>query len=190
MVPVLRLLFLGAFLIASAHADLQLSPRACEIWADGAMIKFLAFTDKGGKDVTYDPPTGWEYSGSSTRFTLRPPNTSLAEGTIVKINLSQPAVFDDQTTGKLAAEVLASVPGGSYEGDPCVAGEKSGLDRAERNTPHYCFLYVVCGENYQRSMMFLNRGNEQLRFQFVSRASDFKDLQAAFQRSHFTWHNL
>jgi len=189
MVPLLRLLLLGAFLIASAHADLQLSPRACETWADGAMIKFLAFTDKGGKDVTYDPPTGWEYSGSSTRFTLRPPNTSLAEGTIVKINLSKPAVFDDQTTGKLAAEVLASVPGGSTK-VILVSQEKNPVLIGRKETLLITVSYTLYGENYQRSMMFLNRGNEQLRFQFVSRASDFKDLQAAFQRSHFTWHNL
>jgi hypothetical protein len=38
--------------------------------------------------------------------------------------------------------------------------------------------------------MFLNRGNEQLRFQFVSRAADFKDLQVAFQASQLTWRNL
>jgi hypothetical protein len=56
--------------------------------------------------------------------------------------------------------------------------------------PILCRRQALVFENYQRSMMFLNRGNEQVRFQFVSRAADFKDLQAAFQGSHFTWRNL
>ncbi len=50
--------------------------------------------------------------------------------------------------------------------------------------------YVSYGTQYERSMMFMNRGNEQIIFQFVSRASDFKDLQRAFLASQFTWQNL
>ena len=179
----------GALFIASARADLQLSPKVSESWVDGAKIKFLAFSDGSGKDVTYGPPTGWEYSGSSTRFTLHPPNKPQAEGTIARINLSQPAVFDDETMKKLTAEVLASVPGGSTN-VTLVSQEKNPLLIARKETFLVIVSYTFYGENYQRSMMFLNRGNEQVRFQFVSRAVDFKDLQAAFQRSHFTWQNL
>jgi hypothetical protein len=189
MVPLLRLLLLGALFAASARADLQLTPKISETWADGAKIKFLAFSDGSGKDVTYGPPTAWEYSGSSTRFTLRPPNKPQAEGTIARINLSQPAVFDDETMKKLTAEVLASVPGGSTN-VTLVSQQKNPLLIARKETFLVIISYTFYGENYQRSMMFLNRGNEQVRFQFVSRAADFKPLQAAFQRSHFTWRNL
>lgn len=189
MVPLLRLLLLGALFAASARADLQLTPKISEAWADGAKIKFLAFSDGSGKDVTYRPPTAWEYSGSSTRFTLRPPDKPQAEGTIARINLSQPAVFDDETMKKLTAEVLASVPGGSTN-VTLVSQQKNPLLIARKETFLVIISYTFYGENYQRSMMFLNRGNEQVRFQFVSRAADFKPLQAAFQRSHFTWRNL
>ena len=189
MVPSLRLLLLGALFAASARADLQLTPKVSESWVDGAKIKFLAFSDGSGKDITYGPPTGWEYSGSTTRFTLRPPGKPQAEGTIARINLSQPAVFDDETMKKLTAEVLASVPGGSTN-VTLVSQEKNPLLIARKETFLVIVSYTFYGENYQRSMMFLNRGNEQVRFQFVSRAVDFKPLQAAFQRSHFTWRNL
>jgi hypothetical protein len=189
MVPSLTLILIGALFIATARADLQLTPKTSESWVDGAKITFLAFSDGSGKEVTYGPPTGWEYSGSSTRFTLRPPSKPQAEGTIARINLSHPAVFDDETMKKLTAEVLASVPGGSTN-VTLVSQEKNPLLIARKET----FLVIVSctfyGENYQRSMMFLNRGNEQVRFQFVSRAADFKALQAAFQGSHFTWQNL
>jgi hypothetical protein len=189
MVRSLRLLLVAAVSIASARADLQLSPKVSESWADGAQIKFLVFSDGSGKDVTYSPPAGWEYSGSSARFTLRPPNKRQADGTIARVSLNQPAVFDYETMKKLAAEVLASVPRGSTN-VTLVSQEKNPLLIGRKETFLVIVSYTFYGENYQRSMMFLNRGNEQVRFQFVSRAADFQDLQAAFQRSHFTWRNL
>jgi hypothetical protein len=179
----------GALFAASARADLQLSPKISESWVDGAKIKFLAFSDGSGKDVTYGPPTGWEYFGSSTKLTLHPPRRPQADGTITRINLSQPAVFDDETMKKLTAEVLASVPEGSTN-VTLVSQEKNPLLIARKETFLVIVSYIFYGETYQRSMMFLNRGNEQVRFQFVSHAVDFKDLQAAFQRSQSTWHNL
>jgi hypothetical protein len=189
MVPSLRLLLVGAFFIASARADLQLSPRLSESWADGAKTRFLSFSDGSGKDVTYGPPTGWEYSGSSTRLILHPPRKPQADGTITRINVNQPAVFDDETMSKLTAEVLASVPEGSTN-VTLVSQEKNPILIAQKETFLVILSYIFYGETYQRSMMFLNRGNEQVRFQFVSHAVDFKDLQAAFQRSQSTWHNL
>jgi hypothetical protein len=188
MVRFLTLILCGAFFIATARAQLQLTPRVAEYKGDGATLKHLEFYD-GGKTVTYGPPTGWEYSGSSTRFTLRPPKTPQAEGTIVSIKLSHPAIFDDETMKTLTAEVLASVPGGSTN-VTLVSQEKNPLLIARKETFLVIVSYTFYGESYQRSMMFLNRGNEQLRFQFVSRAADFKALQAAFQGSHFTWQNL
>lgn len=179
----------GAFFIASARADLLLSPRVFESWVDGAKIKFLVFSDGSGKDVTYSPPTGWEYSGSGAKLTLYPPGKPQAQGTVSTIRLNQAAVFDAETMKKLAAEALASVP----EGGTAVAlvlQEKNPLFIAGKETFLVIVSYTFYGENYQRSMMFLNRGNEQVRFQFVSRAVDFKNLQAAFQGSQLSWRNL
>jgi hypothetical protein len=189
MVPLLRLLLVGALFIASARADLHLAPRISGAWADGAKITFLAFSDGSGKDVTYSPPTGWEYSGITSRFTLHPPGKTQAEGTVSRISLNQPVVFDDETMKKLTAEALASVPQGSTN-VTLVSQEKNPLLIGRKETFLVIISYTLYGDNYKRSLMFLNRGNEQVRFQFVSRAVDFKDLQAAFQRSHFTWRNL
>ncbi|MDQ2659748.1 MAG: hypothetical protein M3Y03_04940, partial [Verrucomicrobiota bacterium] len=50
--------------------------------------------------------------------------------------------------------------------------------------------YQLRGKNYKRSLMFLNRDNEQVRFEFVSRATDFNELQRAFLGSMFSWQNL
>lgn len=189
MVPSLRLLLFGALFAASARADLQLTPKACESWVDGAKIKFLAFADGSRKEITYGPPAGWGYSGNTNRLTLHPPGKPQAEGTITKVDLSVPAVFDDETMKKLSAEVIASAPEGSTN-VTLVSQEKNPVLIARKETFLVIVSYTFYGESYQRSVMFLNRGNEQMRFQFVSRAVDFKELQAAFQRSQFTWRNL
>src|ERR1700694_5356370 len=189
MVPFLTLILIGALFVASARADLQLTPKASESWVDGAKIKFLAFSDGSGKEVTYGPPAGWEYSGSTAKLTLHPPGKPQAEGTIARIDLSRPAIFDQETMKKLTAEALASVPGGSTN-VTLVSQEKNPFLIARKETFLVIVSYTFYGEDYQRSMMFLNRGNEQMRFQFVSRTIDFKNLQAAFQGSQCTWQNL
>jgi hypothetical protein len=189
MVRSLSLLVLSAFFVTSARADLQLSPRVSETWVDGAKIRLLVFSDGSGKEATYGPPTGWDYSGSSAKLTLYPPGKPQAQGSISTIGLHQPAVFDAETMKKLAAEALASVP---EEGTvvALVSQEKNPFFIAGKETFLVIVSYTFYGEKYERSMMFLNRGNEQVRFQFVSRAVDFKNLQTAFQGSQLSWRNL
>ncbi len=50
--------------------------------------------------------------------------------------------------------------------------------------------YTFFGQKYGRSILFLNRGNEQIRSQLTCREADFKELQGAFLRSHYTWQQL
>jgi hypothetical protein len=190
MVFALRvLLLLSVLSVASARADLQLAPRVVETTMDGAKMKFLVFSDESGKEITYGPPAGWQYSGSTSKFTLHPPTKAQAEGAISRISIDHPAVFDDETMKKLTAEALASVPEGSTN-VTLVSQQKNPLLIGRKETFLVIVSYTLYGDNYQRSMMFLNRGSEQVRFRFVSRAVDFKDLQAAFLSSQFTWRNL
>jgi hypothetical protein len=176
-------------LVASARGELQLTPKLSEYELDGIKCKQLVFSDGNGKDITYAPPTGWEYSGSAAKFTLHPPNKRQAEGTISKVSLSQPTTFDEETMKKLTEEALAAVPKGSTN-VTILSREKNPLLIERKETFLVTISYTFYGENYQRSIMFLNRGNEQVRFQFVSRAGDFKDLQRAFLGSQFSWQNL
>jgi hypothetical protein len=182
--PLLLLLF-----AISASADLQFTPKVVEYELDNITFKQLAFSDGTGKEVTYQQPDGWDYSGSAAKLTLHPPKAAQAEGTITTVTLSQPGVFDGATPAKLAEEVLASAPKGSTN-VTLVSQEKNPLLIGRKETLLIIISYTFYGQNYERSVMFLNRGNEQVRFQFVSRAADFKDLQRAFLASQFTWKNL
>jgi hypothetical protein len=189
MVRSLTLVLAGAVFVVSAQAELQLTPKVSPYETDGVKLELLAFSDGSGKAITYSPPRKWEYSGSPSKLTLRPPGKPQAEGTIIRIGLDQPAAFDDQTMKKLVTEVLGSTPGGSTN-ITLVSQEKNALLIAQKETFLVIISYDFYGQNYQRSTMFLNRGNEQMRFQFVSRAADFKNLQMAFQASQLTWRNL
>ena len=182
-------LILTSLLVASARADLQLTPRVADYELGGVKFKQLVFSDGSGKDITYSPPTGWEYSGTATKLTLRPPKEAQAEAAVTKVTLSQPGVFDDESLKKITDEALASVPSGSTN-VTLVSQQKNPLMIDKRETFLVTIAYTFYGGNYRRSIMVLNRGKEQVRFELVSRETDFEDLQKAFLGSHFTWQNL
>jgi hypothetical protein len=187
MVRSLTLLLSGAFLSAVAHAELQLSPKVSEYKADGATFKHLEFSD-GGKTVTYQSPRGWDYSGTATQLTLRPPKAQ-AEASITRIPLSKPGNFDEESLKKLVSEAIAQVLKGS-ENVTVVSQEKNPLMIQRKETFLLTLSYTFYGEKYCRSILFLNRGNEQLRSQLTCREGDFIDLQRAFLASQYSWQNL
>jgi hypothetical protein len=177
-----------SLLIASAHANLDLTPKLSEYELDGVKFQQLAFAD-GSKIVTYAPPRGWDYSGNATQLTLRPRNKSQAEATIKKVALAQPASFDDGTVKKLVEEAIAAVPAGSTD-IQLVSKEKNPLRIERKETFLVTLSYNLYGAAYNRSILFLNRGMEQIQFQLSCRRADFKELQAAFLDSQHSWQNL
>lgn len=188
MDPLLRLVFIGMLCSATAHAELLLAPKVSEYNADGATLKRFEFSD-GGKTVTYQAPRGWDYSGTSTHLTLRPPNKAQATATITRTPLLQPGNFDENGLKNLVNEAIALVPQGS-EGIGVVSQKKNLLMIQGKETFLIVLSYTFYGQKYGRSILFLNRGNEQLRFQLTSREADFEELHQAFFRSHCTWQHL
>lgn len=180
---------LACFLVAgSANADLKLVPQSATYELDGVRFSQVAFQD-GDKRVTYSPPSGWECSGGDTKLTLRPKDKPQAEGTIARIPLSEPAAFNESTEKALIDEALASVPPGSTNVQ-LLSKQDSPVSIGGRDTFLITMSYTFYGENYGRSLMFMNRDAEQFRFQLICRLIDFKELQQAFFQSHFSWQNL
>ncbi len=179
---------IAVLLAASARAELQLTPSVVEYELDGVRLKQLAFPD-GGKQVTYQAPHGWDYSGSASQLTLHPPKKSQAEAIVCKVSLAQPGSFDDATMKKLADEMIASVPKGSTNVQ-IVSQEKNPLRIQRKDTFLITLTYDLYGTSFSRSILFLNRDQEQIRFQLVCRQADFKELEKAFMGSQYSWHNL
>ena len=182
------LLILSGLLAVSAKADLQLVPIVIEGQGDGIKFKHLAFID-GDKKVSYRAPHGWDYSGSSTRLTLHPRDKVQAEATVTRIPLSGPDGFDDESLKKLVDQAIATVPNGS-ENVTVISQEKNPVIINRKETFLVILSYKLFGQAYNRSVLFLDRGKEQMRFQLVCREADFKELQAAFFHSLFSWENL
>jgi len=176
-------------LLGSADAGLQLTPRVVNHELDGAKFKRLAFPDGGNNEITYIPPAGWEYVGSATRLALHPRNKSQAEGTVTKVSLPEPASFDEESLEKLALEAMGSLPLGSTN-VALASQQKNPVFIGGKETILVTVSYTSHGEKFGRSLMILNRGKEQIRFQLVSRLEDFAELQSAFLNSHFGWENL
>ena len=188
MVRSLTLVIGGAFFIGSLHAELLLTPRILEYEREGGKVKQLAFSD-GVTTVTYQSPRGWDYSGSATQLKLRPPNKTQAEATITRVPLSQPGSFDDESLKKLVSEAVALAPKGS-ENISVVSQEKNPLMIQGKETFLITLSYTFYGQKYGRSILILNRGNEQIRSQLTCREADFKELQRAFLTSQNSWQNL
>ncbi len=183
------LLCIGLLFVASAQADLQFAPRSSEYELEGMKFKQLVFANGAEREITYSPPGGWGYSGTATQLTLRPPSKSHADAIIYKVPLAQPGSFDDATTKKLTGEALSLVPSGSTNVE-LVSQGKNPVMIDGKETFLVILTYRVSGENYSRSVLFLNRGQEQVRFQLTCRQADFNELQRAFLGSQFSWQNL
>ena len=184
--PLIRSL-LGCLLINSVHAQLDLTPKPSQYELDGVTFKQLAFSD-GSKTVTYTPPRGWDYSGNAAQLTLQPGGKDQAEAKISKVTLSQPASLDEETVKKLVQEVMGSVSNGTNI--QLVSQQKNPLMIERKETFLVVLSYNLYGGAYNRSILFLNRGKEQIRFQLTSRQADFKELQKAFLGSQYSWQNL
>jgi hypothetical protein len=178
------------FLLCStvARAGLDLTPRLSEYNLEGIKFRQLVFLE-ARKEVTYLPPRDWDCSGSFARLVLHPAKKAQAEATVTKEPPSQTIAFNDENTKMLVAEALRCVPSESTE-ISVTAQVKNPLLISGKETFLVTLSYTLYGETYARSVLFLNRDMDQLRFQFVSRADDFKDLQKEFQRSLCSWRNL
>jgi hypothetical protein len=188
MVRSRSLILAGALFAAAAHAELQLTPKLSEYELDGVKLKRLAFSDDA-QTVTYQPPHGWDYSGTAAQLTLRPPGKAQAEATITRIPLGQPGSFDEASLKKLVTEATAAVPKGSTNFS-VVAEEKNPVTIRRKETFLITLAYTFYGQKMSRSILFMNRGNEQLRFQLTCREADFNELHRAFLASHYTWQKL
>lgn len=177
------------FAIASVRADLRLVPEVAEYELDGVKMRRMVFFD-GLERVTYTPPAGWKYSRTEKDlFVLHPAEGARAEATITRTNLAQPGKLDDETIKGLTDEVLLSAPSGA-KNVGIVSQEKNPVIIERKETFLVTIKYDYYGEAQERSVMFVNRKKEQLRFQLTSPRANFAELQKAFLASHFSWQNL
>jgi hypothetical protein len=182
------LILIAALVGSSVRAELQLIPALADYQVEGVKFNRLAFQD-GNKNSTYEPPLGWDYSGSGNCLTLRPPGKSQTEATISRLPLPEPYAFTDENLKKLLTEATASVPKNSSTVS-VVLQAKNPIRISGKDTFEVIVSYNLLGQTFERSILFLNRDRDQLRFQLTAPNADFKQLQATFQSSLCSWRNL
>jgi hypothetical protein len=183
-----RALLVICFSAGPACAALELTPTIDEFTLDGVTIQQLAFRD-GEKKVTYQPPRQWDYRGSPDRLVLHPPGKTQAEAVIMRLTIPQPTGFAPDGAKKLVDEMTAALPSGSSN-VTVAAQEKNPVSINRKETFLVTIKYQFGGEKYARSVLFVNREGEQLRFQLTCREADYEQINRAFFASHFTWQNL
>ena len=105
------------------------------------------------------------------------------------VPLARPWTFGEEGMKELVGQSLAAVPEASTE-LKLVSQELNPVKIGGRETFLVIVSYALYGDRFSRSFLFMNRETEHLRFEFVSRESNFEDLQRAFLASQFSWHNL
>lgn len=181
-------IFSATALVVNARAELQLTPQVVEGIGDGVKFTHLAFSD-GDKTINYLPPRGWQYSGSATQLTLRPLGKAQAEAIVSRSPLTSPGAFDEESLKKIVDNEIAALSKGNQT-VAVVSQEKNPLMINRKETFLLVLSYESYGQRFNRSILFLNRDREQIRFQLTCREADFKDLQKAFFASQFSWENL
>ena len=189
MVPRAVKLSVGVFLlVTSGRADLKLTPQVAEYELDGIKMRRLVFFD-GPERVTYTPPADWECASTNENLLLLRPHGTRGEATIRRVDLARPETFDEETTKRLTEEVLFSVPRGATNVG-LVSQQNNPLIIEGKETFLVIIKYDFYGEPQSRSVLFLDRKKDQMRFQLTSPRSNFQHLQEVFRSSYFSWQNL
>ncbi len=188
MVFSVRFIALLLLSLSCAQAELRFTFRLQETELDGVKLRQLVFSD-GNKAVTYAPPRGWQYFADEDRLRLSPPAGQPGEAVITKLKLPQPQAFDDSTMKRLTEEVIASAPSGARR-VTIVSQQKNPVLIEGKPTFLVIINFELYGTSQSRSVMFLNREGEQLRFQLTCPQTKFADLQKQFFGSQFSWQNL
>jgi hypothetical protein len=120
---------------------------------------------------------------------LTPPSGQTGEAIVSRVKLLQPQAFDESTVKRLTTEVLASAPPGATR-VTLSSQQKNPLLIEGKETLLVIISFELFGTPQSRSVMFLNRQGEQIRFQLTCPQVAFTQLQSQFLGSHFSWQNL
>ena len=174
---------------AELHAELNLSPSKEDFDLDGVKLWHLTFENGTDHKATYQPPTGWLFSGNNNELELRPPGKSQANVIITKIDPDRAVSFAEGDRAKLKQQAIAGIPEGSLD----VKVEEPQLNVLQISGKDTCLVkvsYSAFGEKFRRYFLLLNLSDGQIRFQLTCRERDYEELVQAFQRSLYTWQHL
>jgi hypothetical protein len=172
----------------SALAQLDLNPTLATRELEG--VRFTQLVFQHGKDrVTYEPPSGWSYRGSTTALALTPPQKSQAEALIKAMPLSRPpAPLTPERMVELKQRAIGLIPNGA-ENLEVMSEEQSPTRIDGRETFEVVLGYVLHGQRFQSSVLFLTLDDSEMVFRLWCHSADFTELAKLFRGSlcGFQW---
>ena len=182
---VLIAIFFAAVVDFSAIAAIDFTPTTGQRELEGVVFKQLIFHEDG-RQIAYEQPTGWTYSGDTTGIRFTPLNFTQALAEIQQTPLPEPETFDEPTTKFLREQVLASLPRDSQH--PAIVAEERNTVRINGNDSYEVTVaYALYAQEYQLSVMFVNLPTKtQLRFRVIARKKDFDQVHRLFRGSLYS----
>jgi len=171
-------------LTPNARADIDFTPRPSTYKAEGIKMSNLAFSD-GHNAISYTPPGNWKYEGDPSKLLLIPNNMVQAEASIEKAPPPITTAFDEEGMKELTQKVLASLPQGSQK-VTIVSQEKDPLRINGKETFGLTVSYIFFGQSVTTSVIFCNRGKEELEFKLFCHSADFAELNKLFRGSLYS----
>lgn len=169
-----------------ARAEINLTPEPSVRELDGCKFPQLEFRD-GAKKITYELPRGWTYLARDNQtLTLVPPSKDLVSAKIKFIPTPGTLVLDEAQLKRLketAPQLLP--PEGKILTEPTITPNP--LLFNAHPTCEIDVLFALNGQRLRMSILFVDLGDSQLRFNLISRPGDFEDLHKAFQDSWYSW---
>jgi hypothetical protein len=169
----------------SANASIDFTPTLGKRVLDGITFQQLIFHQDGHK-ITYEQPSGWKFAADSQRILFTPANTTQAQAEIEQSPLEAPQKFDEATVKRIQEEVLVAIPSNCLN-VALVSAEKNPLMVNRLETFEIVVSYQISGVEFERSILFLNLPDTQLRFRVTARKLDFEKIHKAFRGSIYSW---
>jgi hypothetical protein len=170
---------------ASAIAEIDLTPTLATRELDGIKLTQLHFRDDS-RIVSYEPPTGWTYAGTSKTLRLRSAAQTDGEAFIEVCSSTLGRDSKGKEMDHLKEIAPALVPADAANIN-IISTERDPLQIDGHSTFVVTIEYSLFGQKFTTSVLFLPLEDCDVRFRVQSHSANFKQLSQEFQRSLYSW---
>jgi hypothetical protein len=172
-------------LATTAGAAIDFTPTVNQYQSEGAQYSSVNFKDEK-RNVSIILPRQWACHGDSSRLQVVPPKQNFAEGVLQSIPTKGPMRFDEATLKKLEQQVVSALPTGS-QGVTMVSRQENTIMPGQNLSYEFVVSYKTLGQDFRRSVIFVNCRDQQLVFRFSAPTAVFENLNKAFRQSLCSW---
>jgi hypothetical protein len=174
---------------ASARAQIDLTPTESFYEVEGIRVPNVSFRN-GAKNITYTPPANWILSGGGKKLTLTPRDSVQAGATMETAAAREPWPDATEENIKTYSDLAASLVPREATKVEVVEAIVCPMRISGKAMVEATLTYSFFGQQFRMNVIFMPRGKEQLRFQFIARAADYPPLFKAFRSSLYSMQGL